>query len=150
MTPEQNERFTRVGPGTPTGAVMRRHWWPLWFSDGVVGKPVPVRILGEDLVLFRDGQGQVGLTRTVPENTAPVTTSAAPGTLKARSTASRKRAVALRESAPGEKAPPEAQMRVSVSPLTPIEVEFKIGRPARNLCHRIDSAFGNGARPRLV
>ena len=61
MTPEENQRFTRVGPGTPTGAVMRRYWWPLWFSDSVMTKPVPVRHLGEDLVLFRDGSGALGL-----------------------------------------------------------------------------------------
>ena len=61
MRPEENQRFTRVGLGTPTGAVMRRYWWPIWFSDSVTTKPVPVRHLGEDLVLFRDGSGALGL-----------------------------------------------------------------------------------------
>jgi 5,5'-dehydrodivanillate O-demethylase oxygenase subunit len=61
LTPEENELFTRVGPGTPAGEMLRRYWWPVGFSDQVADKPVPVRILGEDLVLFRDGAGQVGL-----------------------------------------------------------------------------------------
>ena len=61
MTPEENERLTRVGPGTPAGAMLRRYWWPVWFSELVTNKPVPVRILGEDLVLFRDAAGQTGL-----------------------------------------------------------------------------------------
>jgi len=61
MTPEENERLTRVGPGTPAGEMLRRYWWPVWFSEEVADKPVPVRILGEDLVVFRDGSGKAGL-----------------------------------------------------------------------------------------
>jgi 5,5'-dehydrodivanillate O-demethylase len=61
MTPDENRRFTRVFPGTPTGNLMRRYWWPVWFSDAVAAKPVPVRVLGEDLILFRDGSGALGL-----------------------------------------------------------------------------------------
>lgn len=61
MTPEENERLTRVGPGTPAGNMLRRYWWPVWFSEKVTDKPVPVRLLGEDLVLFRDGKGKVGI-----------------------------------------------------------------------------------------
>lgn len=61
MTPEENELFTRVGPGTPAGEMLRRYWWPVWYSQQVTDKPVPVRLLGEDLVLFRDAEGQVGL-----------------------------------------------------------------------------------------
>jgi 5,5'-dehydrodivanillate O-demethylase len=43
------------------GALLRRYWWPVWFSELVSDKPVPVRIFGEDLVLFRDGGGHTGL-----------------------------------------------------------------------------------------
>jgi 5,5'-dehydrodivanillate O-demethylase len=61
MTPEENERLTRVGPGTPAGEMLRRYWWPVWFSEPVADRPVPVRLLGEDLILFRDGAGKAGL-----------------------------------------------------------------------------------------
>ena len=61
MTPEENERLTQVGPGTPAGEMLRRYWWPVGFTEELTTKPVPVRILGEDLVLFRDGTGQAGL-----------------------------------------------------------------------------------------
>lgn len=61
MTPEQNERLTQVGPGTPCGEMLRRYWWPVWFSEELCDKPVPVRLLGEDLVLFRQGDGALGL-----------------------------------------------------------------------------------------
>jgi 5,5'-dehydrodivanillate O-demethylase len=54
MTPEENEKLTRVGPGTPMGELLRRYWWPIWFQEQVTNKPVPVRLLGEDLILFRD------------------------------------------------------------------------------------------------
>ena len=61
MTPEENERLTRVGPGTPAGEMLRRYWWPIWFSELVADKPVPVRLLGEDLVAFRDATGKAAL-----------------------------------------------------------------------------------------
>ncbi len=61
MTPDENERLTRVGRGTPAGEMLRRYWWPVWFSQLVADRPVPVRLLGEDLVLFRDGAGALGL-----------------------------------------------------------------------------------------
>ena len=61
MTPEENERLTRVGPSTPMGALLRRYWWPIWFQEQTQDKPVPVRLLGEDLVLFREPSGKLGL-----------------------------------------------------------------------------------------
>ncbi|MFM2128627.1 MAG: hypothetical protein RL477_173 [Pseudomonadota bacterium] len=61
MTPEQNERLTRIGPGTAVGNMLRRYWWPVWFSDRIKGKPVPVRLLGEEFVLFRNPAGALGL-----------------------------------------------------------------------------------------
>lgn len=62
MTPEENMRMTRVGPGTPCGNMLRRYWWPVGFSSELeAGKSMPTRILGEDLILYRDGSGRVGL-----------------------------------------------------------------------------------------
>jgi 5,5'-dehydrodivanillate O-demethylase len=61
MTPDENKQLTQVGKGTPAGEMLRRYWWPVWFSEQVTNKPVPVRLLGEDLILFRDASGQVGL-----------------------------------------------------------------------------------------
>jgi 5,5'-dehydrodivanillate O-demethylase oxygenase subunit len=63
LSKEENELLTRVGPGTPAGAMLRRYWWPVGFSEQVIklGQPIKVRLLGEDLVLFRDGGGHLGL-----------------------------------------------------------------------------------------
>jgi 5,5'-dehydrodivanillate O-demethylase oxygenase subunit len=61
MQRSENELLTRIGPGTRMGNLMRRYWWPVGFSESVQDEPVPVRILGEDLILFRDGEGKVGL-----------------------------------------------------------------------------------------
>lgn len=61
MTPEENETLTRVGPGTPGGEMLRRYWWPVWFEEQIADKPIAVRILGEDFVLFRDGEGRIGM-----------------------------------------------------------------------------------------
>lgn len=60
-TKEQNEILTRVGPGTPMGKLLRRYWWPVGFSDHLKDRPTFVRLLCEDLVLFRDGKGRPGL-----------------------------------------------------------------------------------------
>ncbi len=63
LTREQNELLTRTGPGTPAGDLLRRYWQPVALSEELPpgGAPLPVRILGEDLVLFRDETGQPGL-----------------------------------------------------------------------------------------
>jgi 5,5'-dehydrodivanillate O-demethylase len=62
LSREENDRFTQVGPGTPGGELLRRYWWPVGFSDDVKGpRPQKVRLLGEEFVLFRDGQGRVGM-----------------------------------------------------------------------------------------
>jgi 5,5'-dehydrodivanillate O-demethylase len=63
LSKEENETLTRVGRGTPGGEMLRRYWWPVGFSGELKkgGRPVRVKILGEDLVLFRDGSGQVGI-----------------------------------------------------------------------------------------
>ena len=64
LTREENELLTRTGPGTPMGEVMRRYWLPALLSDELAAPdcpPVRVRLLGEDLVAFRDSEGRVGL-----------------------------------------------------------------------------------------
>jgi phthalate 4,5-dioxygenase oxygenase subunit len=63
LSAEQNELITRTGPGTPAGKLMRCYWQPAALVDELAGdRPVkPVRLLGEDLVLFRDEQGRHGL-----------------------------------------------------------------------------------------
>jgi phthalate 4,5-dioxygenase oxygenase subunit len=64
LSVKDNETITRVGPGTPMGELMRRYWQPVLLSWEVAepdSDPVRVRILGEDLVAFRDTSGRVGL-----------------------------------------------------------------------------------------
>ncbi len=64
LSREDNEILTRVGPGTPMGDLLRRYWIPACLSSEILepdGAPVRVRLLGEDLVAFRDTSGQVGL-----------------------------------------------------------------------------------------
>jgi phenylpropionate dioxygenase-like ring-hydroxylating dioxygenase large terminal subunit len=60
---ETNELLTRVGEGTPMGELLRRYWQPVALSEELPAgsPPKPLRILGEDLVLFRDDQGRPGL-----------------------------------------------------------------------------------------
>jgi len=67
LTPEQNKRLTEVGPGTPGGALMRRYWHPIALSRELGKAPVPMRVLGEDLVLFRtDGDAPALVTARCP------------------------------------------------------------------------------------
>ncbi len=63
LTKEENELLTQTGPGTPCGDFMRRYWQPVALAEELPesGPPVAVRLLGEELVLFRDGRGQIGL-----------------------------------------------------------------------------------------
>jgi len=61
---EDNELLTRTGPGTPMGGLFRRYWIPAVLSEEIPVAdcpPVQVRLLGEELVAFRDSQGRVGL-----------------------------------------------------------------------------------------
>src|SRR6478609_7483539 len=53
--------LVEIGPGTPCGEFMRRYWHPISLSADVTTTPQKVRILGEDLILFRDGRGRPGL-----------------------------------------------------------------------------------------
>src|SRR5438093_12990964 len=64
LTKEQNDLLTRVGPGTPLGEVMRRYWVPALFSWEIAepdSPPVDFRLLGENLLAFRDTNGRVGV-----------------------------------------------------------------------------------------
>ena len=62
LSPEENERLTRVGPGTPCGKLMRRYWIPIAPYAQFLEDPVrKVRVLGEDLVLYKNRQGGLGL-----------------------------------------------------------------------------------------
>ncbi|ETX02155.1 MAG: hypothetical protein ETSY2_36130 [Candidatus Entotheonella gemina] len=62
LSAQENERLTRVGPGTPMGELMRRYWHPVAAAAELDAHPVKaVKLLGESLVLYRDLQGRLGL-----------------------------------------------------------------------------------------
>jgi phenylpropionate dioxygenase-like ring-hydroxylating dioxygenase large terminal subunit len=70
MQAAQNELITRIGPGTPCGELMRRYWQPVALQDefdprfdpGMATRPLKaLRLLGQDLVLFRVAEGRFGL-----------------------------------------------------------------------------------------
>src|SRR4051812_2960326 len=64
LTKEENELLTRTDSGTPMGELLRRYWLPAMLTEELPAPdcpPVRVRLLGEDLVAFRDSGGQVGL-----------------------------------------------------------------------------------------
>jgi phenylpropionate dioxygenase-like ring-hydroxylating dioxygenase large terminal subunit len=76
LSHEDNQRITRVGPGTPMGTLMRRYWQPAALSAELPepdGPPIRVRLLGEDLVAFRDSDGVVALVDAFcPHRRAPM------------------------------------------------------------------------------
>jgi phenylpropionate dioxygenase-like ring-hydroxylating dioxygenase large terminal subunit len=60
----ENEILTRTGPGTPMGDLMRRYWLPAVRSEEMAepdSDPIRIRILGEDLIVFRDTDGRPGI-----------------------------------------------------------------------------------------
>jgi len=59
--PMEDEELTHVGPGTPCGEYLRRFWHPIIAAEELQDLPRRLRILGEDLVVFRDESGAVGL-----------------------------------------------------------------------------------------
>ena len=64
LSQEDNELLTRVGPGTPMGSLLRQYWLPVMLGAELPdpgGDPQRVRLLGEDLIIFRDTYGRVGL-----------------------------------------------------------------------------------------
>jgi hypothetical protein len=66
LTEEQNATLTQTGTGTPCGELMRRYWQPVALSSEIPPgsrTPVPLTILGEELVLFRDAADRLGLVK---------------------------------------------------------------------------------------
>ena len=64
LSREDNELLTRVGPSTPMGELLRRFWMPALLEEEVAepdGPPVRLKLLGEDLVAFRDTNGRIGI-----------------------------------------------------------------------------------------
>ena len=64
LTPEDNELLTRVGPSTAMGNLLRRFWIPALLEEEIHekdGAPVRLRLLGQDLVAFRDTEGKLGI-----------------------------------------------------------------------------------------
>src|SRR4030095_1844891 len=64
LTQQENDRLTRIGPGAPMGALMRRYWIPALFASQLPApdcSPVRVKLLSERLVAFRDTHGRIGL-----------------------------------------------------------------------------------------
>ncbi|TFL15000.1 aromatic ring-hydroxylating dioxygenase subunit alpha [Pusillimonas caeni] len=63
LTAEQNDFMTRVGPDVPAGKLLRRYWQPVALAEELDGpRPLKaVKLLGQDMVLFRDDNGELGL-----------------------------------------------------------------------------------------
>jgi phthalate 4,5-dioxygenase oxygenase subunit len=63
ITADENNLLTQTGPKTPAGELLRRYWQPVALAEELPagGPPRTVRIMGEELVLFRDDQGRPGL-----------------------------------------------------------------------------------------
>jgi len=63
LSKKDNELLCRVGPGTPMGNLMRQYWMPAFISSEleVDGWPRRIRLLGEDLIAYRDNEGRVGV-----------------------------------------------------------------------------------------
>src|SRR5436305_11567256 len=64
LSKQENELITRAMPGAPMHELMRRYWIPAFLSEEIPTPdcaPVQVRILGEELVAFRDTDGRIGL-----------------------------------------------------------------------------------------
>lgn len=76
LSREENERLTRVGPDTPAGKLLRRYWLPACLASELPekdGAPLRVRLLGEDLIAFRDTEENVGLVDAYcPHRRAPM------------------------------------------------------------------------------
>ena len=62
LTAARNDLLTRVGPGTPMGDLLRRYWQPIGGASELEKNPVkPIRLMGENLVLYKDLSGTFGL-----------------------------------------------------------------------------------------
>ena len=56
-----NELLTQTNPHTPCGEYLRRYWHPVFIAEELGKLPKLIKVLGEELVLFKDGSGQFGL-----------------------------------------------------------------------------------------
>src|SRR5438093_1242798 len=68
LSKEENELLTRVGPGTLMGDLLRQYWLPVVLSSELSAcntGPLRVRLLGENLLAFRNSDSQVGLVSEV-------------------------------------------------------------------------------------
>lgn len=62
LGPDDAQRLSEVAAGTPVGALLRRYWMPIAAISELERQPVaPVRVLGEDLVVYKDASGRYGL-----------------------------------------------------------------------------------------
>jgi nitrite reductase/ring-hydroxylating ferredoxin subunit len=61
LATEADPELTAVGPKTPAGEYLRRYWQPVYLTSELGKRPQKLRRFGEDLVLFRDGEGRLGL-----------------------------------------------------------------------------------------
>src|SRR5690348_3896872 len=61
LSAEENTMFTEVGPGTPMGDLLRRYWHPVGCSELLEAKPQRLKLLGEELVLYRGAAGEPAL-----------------------------------------------------------------------------------------
>jgi len=64
LSREDNELLCRVGPGTPMGNLLRRFWMPALLEEEIAepdSAPKRLRLMGEDLVAFRDTNGDIGI-----------------------------------------------------------------------------------------
>ena len=58
---EDDKELTRVGPGTPAGEYLRRFWQPVAYTEQLTDLPLPIKVMCEELVLFRSHSGRIGL-----------------------------------------------------------------------------------------
>lgn len=63
LTKERNDLLTLTGPGTPCGEMLRQYWQPIALAEEMKpgAPPLPVKIMHEELVVYRDDQGELGL-----------------------------------------------------------------------------------------
>ena len=64
LSKADNEFLTQTGPGTPMGDLLRRFWMPALLCEELAERDCPpkkIKLLGEDLLAFRDTNGRVGL-----------------------------------------------------------------------------------------
>ena len=59
--PPEDAELTHTSPGTPCGEYMRRFWQPVCLSQELTDLPLAIRIMGEELVAFRDNSGTIGV-----------------------------------------------------------------------------------------